>query len=107
MRTDVPKTLQFDSELLLENPSIRLESKELSFSENQRTILAKDEQLIEWEDVPNELQLNYNPSSTTIPTCPDYEPDSQSIIVNTDWVWRVKPSVLGTNQERVILQLYT
>lgn len=58
------------------------------------------------ENTPNELEFDDNllPIPSTRPT---YEPDSQTIIVDTDWVRAVKPTVLGINQERVILQLCT
>jgi hypothetical protein len=56
------------------------------------------------ETVPDELQLEYYP----LPTArPEYEPDSQTIIVDTDWVRAVEPTVIGINQERVILQFCT
>ena len=56
------------------------------------------------ETVPDELQLEYYP----LPTArPEYEPDSQTIIIDTDWVRAVEPTVIGINQERVILQFCT
>jgi hypothetical protein len=56
------------------------------------------------ETVSDELQLECYP----LPTArPEYEPDSQTIIVDTDWVRAVEPTVIGINQERVILQFCT
>jgi hypothetical protein len=56
------------------------------------------------ETVPDKLQLEYYP----LPTArPEYEPDSQTIIIDTDWVRAVEPTVIGINQERVILQFCT
>ena len=56
------------------------------------------------ETVPDELQLEYYP----LPTArPEYEPNSQTIIIDTDWVRAVEPTVIGINQERVILQFCT
>jgi hypothetical protein len=56
------------------------------------------------ETVPHELQLEYYP----VPTArPEYEPDSQTIIIDTDWVRAAEPTVIGINQERVILQFCT
>jgi hypothetical protein len=43
---------------------------------DQQKQLAQTEKQIKWEDVPEELQLEYNPLPTTIPTRLDYEPDS-------------------------------
>jgi hypothetical protein len=54
------------------------------------------------ETVPDELQLEYYP----LPTArPEYEPDSQTIIIDTDWVRAVEPTVIGINQERVITDI--
>jgi len=56
------------------------------------------------ETVPDELQLEYYP----LPTArPEYEPDSQTIIIDNDWVRAIEPTVIGINQERVILQFCT
>src|SRR6266487_2143327 len=56
------------------------------------------------ENVPDELQLDDYP----LPTArPEYEPDSQTIIVDTDWVRAVEPTVVTINQEKAILQFCT
>jgi hypothetical protein len=62
---------------------------------------------IEWENALDELQLDYNLLPTAVPTRPDYEPNSQTIIVDSNWVRAVEPMVIGPNQESVILQFCT
>ena len=71
--------------------------------EAKRQLAYKGKQ-IQWEDVPEELQIDDYP----LPTArPEYEPDSQTIIVNTDWVRAVEPTVVTINQEKAILQYCT
>ena len=71
--------------------------------EAERQLAYKGKQ-IQWEDVPEELQIDDYP----LPTArPEYEPDSQTIIVNTDWVRAVEPTVVTINQEKAILQYCT
>jgi len=58
----------------------------------------------QWEDVQEELQIDDYP----LPTArPEYEPDSQTIIIDTDWVRAVEPTVVTVNQESAILQYCT
>ena len=71
--------------------------------EAERQLAYKGKQ-IQWEDVPEELQIDDYP----LPTArPEYEPDSQTIIVDTDWVRAVEPTVVTINQEKAILQYCT
>ena len=57
-------------------------------------------------DSPDELSLDYNPLQTAL-TRPDYEPDSQTIIVDTDWVRGVQSEVIGPHYMAIILQFCT
>ncbi|RFU25262.1 hypothetical protein B7463_g11084, partial [Scytalidium lignicola] len=66
----------------------------------------KGKQVVQ-ESVLDELQANFTPLPTAAPPQPDYEADSQTIIVDIDWVRTVNPTVLGINQESVILQFCT
>jgi hypothetical protein len=61
---------------------------------------------IQHESSPYELQIENYPLPTA-PTRPDYEPDSQTIIVDTDWPRAVPPTVQGVNQMAVTLQYCT
>jgi hypothetical protein len=71
--------------------------------EAERQLAYKGKQ-VQWEDVPEELQIDDYP----LPTArPEYEPDSQTIIVDTDWVRAVEPTVVTINQEKAILQYCT
>lgn len=79
------------------------ESEQERDTDNQQKQVAAAEKQIEWEDVLDELQFNNNPLPTAAPTRPDYEPDSQTIIVDTDWVRAVEPIVIGTNKETIVL----
>ena len=71
--------------------------------EVQQKEAARKRKQIQREISPDELQFEHHPLPTA-PTQPDYEPDSQTIIVDTDWVRAVEPMVVGVNQEAVILQ---
>ena len=70
-------------------------------ADEQLALKGKQKQL---ENVPEELQIDDYP----LPTArPEYEPDSQTIVVNTDWVRAVEPTVATINQESAILQYCT
>ena len=62
----------------------------------------------QWEPSPDKLQLQHYPLLTA-PIRPEYELDSQTIIVDSDldWVKAVQPTVIGVNATAVILQFCT
>ena len=65
--------------------------------------IGQKEKQIQQETSRDELQLEYYPLPTASAR-PDYEADSQTIIVDSDWVRAVKPTIIGVNQIPVILQ---
>ena len=71
--------------------------------EAQQKEAAQKGKQIQREISPDKLQFENYPLPTA-PTRPDFELDSQTIIVDNDWVRAVEPSVVGVNQETVILQ---
>jgi hypothetical protein len=95
---NIPNELQLDHNLLL--TTAQPESEDIDDRQQQLAAIGNQ---FEQENVPNELQLDYNPLPTAALTRPDYEPDSQTIVVDTDWVRAVEPTVIGINQESVIL----
>ncbi len=56
---------------------------------------------------PDKLQIENYPLPIAPTTRPDYELDSQTIVVNTDWPRAVLPTVQGVGQTEVILQYCT
>jgi hypothetical protein len=52
------------------------------------------------------LQIEPYPLPTA-PTRPEYKPNSQTIIVNTNWPRAIQPTVLSINTTVVLLQYYT
>jgi hypothetical protein len=62
--------------------------------------LAYNGKQIELGTVPDKLHFECHP----LPTArPEYKPDSQTIVVDTNWVRAVEPIVVSINQETVIL----
>ena len=64
--------------------------------EAQQTEAAEKGKQIQQETLLDELQLDYDPLPTAL-TRPDYEPDSQTIIIDTNWVRAVEPIVISIN----------
>ena len=62
---------------------------------------------IQCELSPDKLQIENYPLPTAPTTRPDYELDSQTIVVDTDWPRAVLPTVQGVGQTEVILQYCT
>ena len=70
--------------------------------------IAREGKQNQWEPSLDKLQLQNYPLLST-PTRPEYELDSQTIIVGSDldWVKAVQPTVIGVNATVVILQFCT
>ena len=101
---NIPNKLQLDHNLLPTTAQPQPKSEDIDDRQQQQAAIGNQ---FEQENVPNELQLDYNPLPTAALTRPNYEPDSQTIVVDTDWVRAVEPTVIGINQESVILQFCT
>jgi len=71
----------------------------------ERELVKKGKQ-IQYETGLGELQIDNYPLPTAS-TRPNYEPDSQTIIVDSDWPRAIQPTVLGVNQIAVTLQYCT
>jgi hypothetical protein len=70
--------------------------------------IAREGKQKQWEPSLDKLQLQHYPLLTA-PIRPEYELDSQTIIVDSDldWVKAVQPTVIGVNATAVILQFCT
>ena len=82
-----------------------LKAAEEATAAREKELVHKGKQ-IQCETSPNELQIENYPLPTAL-TRSMYEPDSQTIVVDSDWPRAIQPTVLRVNQIAVTLQYYT
>jgi hypothetical protein len=72
------------------------DAKDATERERKKVSKTGKEKVQERDSSPDELSADYEPLPTAS-TRPDYEPDSQTIIVNADWIRAIKPTMIGVH----------